>query len=230
MASSRPVFGCWSRQVLPELVLITRLNPHSQVPLDPALSPLTLRTFLGFGVISQIQTTLGLGNLVWPPMALPFFPCSFWMLAHLYCACVTMEQWADFEAVSASCLDSPHSHFYSDILLLPWAGSVKGSIGFPCTGISKIISGDLHICIPQTDARKGQAPAQPIPPWLIPPFHPLLTLSVLSSTSPGWFSFGEGSVSCFLFRVNPSFVPILLYILHVYFFSLEKSRFLKEKM
>lgn len=58
---------------------------------------------------------------------------------------------------------------------------------FACIRVSRIISGDLHICVPQTEARKRQVPAQLIPLWFIPPLHPLVTLSILSSTSPGWF-------------------------------------------
>ena len=62
---------CLSHPGIPELVLITSLNSNSQIPLGLALSHLTLRTFLGFGIIIQIQVTLWLRKLVWPPVALP---------------------------------------------------------------------------------------------------------------------------------------------------------------
>lgn len=131
-----PVPGCWSRQILLELVIITRLNPNSQVLGSSALSFDSQNLFgiwnhspkPGYPVIKKVGlTTYGSPFLV-SVFLLDALTCQF-------CLCYTEQRAAD-EAVSAVCLDS---HFYPDIFLLwPWAWSVKGSIGFPDSGITKI--------------------------------------------------------------------------------------------
>lgn len=83
-----PVFKCWSKQVLLELVPITRLQPNSRVPLGPALSHLTLRPLLRFGLILQIWATQWLGfwfDHLWPPLLIS--------MLHFYCSYATLGQW-----------------------------------------------------------------------------------------------------------------------------------------
>lgn len=149
-----------------------------------ALSPFTLRTFSGFGIILQIQATVWLGKLVWPPVALPLlFPCSSWMLSYFNCAYVI--HWAVGSCWGCQC------HVSGQLLL---SRHLAITLGLVCEREPRFTlhwnlqNGlrFLYISVPQTDARKEQVPAQPIFPWFALPFHPLFPLSKLSSTSLGW--------------------------------------------